>query len=77
MAKGLVKYSPLFQQIVLESSQPNFPDILKQQSGGICFASTAKNELKFSGKKIVGSAQKKLKTVVSSARLDIMRHKTS
>mgnify|MGYP005838275453 CR=1 FL=1 len=64
LAKGLVKYSPQLQQIALESIQPNFLDILKQQSGGICFASTAKNELKFSGKKIVGSAQKKLKSVV-------------
>ncbi len=64
LAKGLVSYDSRLKQIAMEAHQPNFAEILKQQSGGVCFASTAKNELKFSGKKIVGSAQKKFKNVV-------------
>lgn len=62
LAKGLVQYDSRLKSVALENVQPNFPELLKQQSGGICFASTAKNELKFAGKKIVGSAQKKLKS---------------
>lgn len=61
---GLLKYDSRLNQTALESVQPNFPEILKSNSGSICFASTAKNEIKFSGKKLIGSAQKKMKNVV-------------
>jgi lipoate-protein ligase A len=44
----------------LESIQPNFMEELNKRSGGICFASTAKNEIKFEGRKLIGSAQRKL-----------------
>ncbi len=64
LVNGLIKYDGRLNDVTLESIQPNFPELLKQQSGGVCFASAAKNELKISGKKIVGSAQKKMKSVI-------------
>jgi len=61
LINGLVKYAPsLKQKLELENLQPNFPSLLKQTSGTLCFASTAKNEVKYNGKKLIGSAQRKL-----------------
>lgn len=64
LIKGLELYNPLLTDSELEKLQPNFPQILKQPSGVLCFGSTAKNEVKFAGKKIIGSAQRKLNNVV-------------
>jgi len=64
LIKGLVAYNPQLQDIELENFQPDFPSLLKQPSGVMCFASTAKNEVKFNGKKLVGSAQRKMDKVV-------------
>jgi len=57
---GLEIYHPILAKSELEVIQPNFPKLYKEPSGLICFGSTAKNEVKFSGKKIIGSAQRKL-----------------
>ncbi|MFC2134029.1 biotin/lipoate A/B protein ligase family protein [Bacteroidota bacterium] len=64
LIRGLVNYSPKLSDTELENLQPDFPALLKQPSGMMCFASTAKNEVKFEGKKLVGSAQRKLNKVV-------------
>jgi lipoate-protein ligase A len=64
LIKGLELYNPLLADSELEKIDPNFPDLLKQPSGVLCFGSSAKNEVKFAGKKIIGSAQRKLKTVI-------------
>ncbi len=64
LIKGLLNYDSNLDHTTLETLQPNFPKILKEKSGSICFASTAKNEVKFFGKKLIGSAQKKMKNVV-------------
>lgn len=64
LLKGLAEYNPKLTSAELESIQPNFPDLLKKSSGVLCFASTAKNEVKFDSKKIIGSAQRKLNNVV-------------
>ena len=64
LIKGLELYNPLLADSELEKLQPNFPQILKQPSGVMCFGSTAKNEVKFAGKKIIGSAQRKLNNAV-------------
>lgn len=62
---GLKQYDEKLDGVNLESSNPDFSDILKSPSGSICFASTAKSEIKFKGKKLVGSAQRKLgKTIL-------------
>lgn len=60
LISGLTRYNPLLSKSELENVQPNFPKLLEEPSGVLCFASTAKNEVKFSGKKIIGSAQRKL-----------------
>jgi len=60
LRSGLIIYDELLNKIELESTQPNFPKIYNEVKGNVCFSSTAKSELKFNGKKLVGSAQRKL-----------------
>ena len=65
LVKGLIIYSPdISKHISLEKNQPHFPSLLKQDSGSLCFASSAKSEVKFDAKKIIGSAQRKMQTVI-------------
>jgi len=64
LLKGLAEYDSRLTSAELENIQPNFPDLLKQPSGVLCFASTAKSEVKFDSKKIIGSAQRKFNNVV-------------
>ncbi|MFH0734764.1 MAG: hypothetical protein V1773_10515 [bacterium] len=60
LVKGLKEYDLALKNVELENIQPDFAEIHKQPSGMICFASTAKSEIKFNGKKLVGSAQRKI-----------------
>ncbi len=60
LIKGLVKYNPIFIDAELENTQPNFAKLHKQPDGMVCFASTAKSEVKYKGKKLIGSAQRKM-----------------
>ena len=64
LVNGLVKYNEKLKPLELENIQPNFPALLKESSGSLCFASTAKNEVKYLGKKLIGSAQRRLLNVV-------------
>ncbi|MBK7104030.1 MAG: lipoate--protein ligase family protein [Ignavibacteriae bacterium] len=57
---GLQNFDSGLSQVMLENIQPNFSDLLNEPSGSLCFASTAKSEIKFNGKKLVGSAQRKI-----------------
>lgn len=57
---GLSFYDSMLSQIELENEQLYFPDYYKEAKSNLCFAASAKNELNFSNKKIVGSAQRKL-----------------
>lgn len=57
---GLKIYDSKLQNVQLENIQPNFKSLLSEPSGSLCFASTAKSEIKFESKKLVGSAQRKL-----------------
>ena len=61
---GLKNYHSKLNEVELENSNPNFGELLKESSGSLCFASTAKSEIKFKGKKLVGSAQRKLGTTI-------------
>lgn len=61
---GLRNFNPKLNEVELENSNPNFTELLKESSGSLCFASTAKSEIKFNGKKLVGSAQRKLGTTI-------------
>jgi lipoate-protein ligase A len=60
LISGLSEYDTALSGAKLESEQPDFGSLLKKQSGMLCFASTARNEVKFNGKKLIGSAQRKL-----------------
>lgn len=64
LMRGLEIYNPILAKSQLEDYQPNFPKLLEEPSGILCFASTARNEVKFNGKKIIGSAQRKLNNVI-------------
>lgn len=64
LMRGLEIYNPLLAKSELENYQPNFAKLLEEPSGVLCFASTARNEVKFNGKKLIGSAQRKLNNVV-------------
>lgn len=57
---GLRFFDNNLNAVMLESEQPEFNKLLKQPSGALCFASTAKSEIKFKGKKLVGSAQRRI-----------------
>ncbi len=57
---GLKKYHLKLTDVALETQQPDFPKLLKESEGAICFGSTAKSEIKYNGKKLVGSAQRKI-----------------
>ena len=64
LMRGLEIYNPLLAKSELEKYQPDFPKLLEESTGVLCFASTARNEVKFNGKKLIGSAQRKLNNVV-------------
>jgi lipoyl(octanoyl) transferase len=64
LLKGLRIYDNRLSSFELENHQPNFAEVYKRENSAICFAVTAKSEIKFSGKKIVGSAQRKYDKVI-------------
>jgi len=64
LVAGLRNYDGRLQNIELETLQPDFAQLLKLPQGKICFSSTAKSEVKFAGKKIIGSAQRKMKNSI-------------
>ncbi|MFH1196105.1 MAG: hypothetical protein V1720_10345 [bacterium] len=64
LVKGLMHYNVRLALADLENAQPNFPELLKKPAGALCFASTAKSEVKFDGRKIIGSAQRVLNKIV-------------
>ena len=48
LVKGLALYSPkISENIALENEQPHFPSLLKKDSAALCFARSAKSEVKF------------------------------
>ncbi|TSA26860.1 MAG: hypothetical protein D4R68_06755 [Ignavibacteriales bacterium] len=64
LMRGLEIYNPILAKSQLEDYQPNFPKLLEEPSGVLCFASTARNEVKFNGKKLIGSAQRKMNNII-------------
>lgn len=62
--RGLKLYDKRLEGVEMENIQPDFAHLLRQPQGKICFSSTAKSEIKFHGKKIVGSAQRKMKNSI-------------
>lgn len=64
LSEGLSLYNNKLKSVELEKSQPDFREFYKEEQSAACFAVPAKNELKFDGKKLVGSAQRKLGKVI-------------
>jgi lipoyl(octanoyl) transferase len=64
LAGGLKFYHPQLADVEMEQQQTDFAKFYKTTPGAICFAAPSKNELKFSGRKIVGSAQRKMNNVL-------------
>lgn len=64
LRKGLIEFDSKLSEIDLEHSQPDFKEFYKSDISAICFAVSAKSELNFKGKKIVGSAQRKIGNVI-------------
>ncbi|HEX2868335.1 MAG TPA: lipoate--protein ligase family protein [Ignavibacteriales bacterium] len=60
LVRALKDFNPGLHAVELENLQPDFLSLLKDPSGIACFASTAKSEVKFRGKKLIGSAQRKM-----------------
>jgi lipoate-protein ligase A len=64
LKKGMIFFDSELEKIELEEEQPHFPSFYKNNKSNLCFAVSAKNELKFEGKKLVGSAQRKMNNSV-------------
>ena len=64
LKSGLVNYNSKLENINLENTQPHFPSFYKNEKSALCFAVSAMNELNYEGKKIVGSAQRKIGDVI-------------
>jgi len=64
LKNGLKHYNPVFETIELEHTQPHFPTFYKDTKSTLCFAVSAMNELNYQGKKVVGSAQRKIGSVI-------------
>ncbi len=61
---GLGIYDNRLLAAGLEDVQPDLKSFYKEEVSAVCFASSAKSEVKFSGKKLIGSAQRKFKDVI-------------
>jgi lipoate-protein ligase A len=48
--------------VAIEKSQPHFPSLYKTASAVACFSSAGRYEIKWNGKKLVGSAQRRYAT---------------
>jgi len=64
IAEGLNIYDKRLGNVELENNQPDFKNFYKEEKSIACFAVPAKSELKFYGKKLVGSAQRKIGSVI-------------
>lgn len=64
LRNGLIEFDQSLTGIELEHNQPDFKEFYKSELSAICFAVSARSELNFDGKKIVGSAQRKIGDVI-------------
>jgi len=64
LRNGLINYSPILENIELEHTQPHFPSFYKDVKSTLCFAVSAMNELNYEGKKVAGSAQRKIGNII-------------
>lgn len=55
---GLTDFHPLLNGLGLEETKTDLKNFYNTANGNLCFAVAAKSEVKFAGKKLIGSAQK-------------------
>jgi lipoate-protein ligase A len=60
LMEGLRTYDQGLTDLQLEGIQPDLPSFYKRDLSAACFGVPAKNEIKYLGRKIVGSAQRKI-----------------
>ena len=61
---GLRIYDNKLKDLQLEGMQPDLPAFYKKNLSAACFGIPAKSEIKYNGKKIVGSAQRKIGNIL-------------
>jgi lipoate-protein ligase A len=64
LREGLILYDERLFAVELESEQPDLRKFYKEPVSEICFAVSAKSEIKFAGRKLIGSAQRKINNAV-------------
>jgi len=64
LREGLILYDDRLSAVELESEQPDLRKFYKEPVSEICFAVSAKSEIQFAGKKLIGSAQRKINDTV-------------
>lgn len=64
LKNGLIIFDQELNKIELEHNQPDFKNFYKQDKSSVCFAVSAKSEINFNNKKLIGSAQRKLGKVI-------------
>jgi lipoate-protein ligase A len=60
LLEGLRIYDSRLSELEIEGVQPDFPAFYKENLSAACFGMPAKNEIKYKGKKLVGSAQRRI-----------------
>lgn len=61
---GLILFDDKLSAVELESEQPDLKNFYKEAASEICFAVSAKSEVQFEGKKLIGSAQRKINSII-------------
>src|SRR5690606_38333790 len=64
LKNGLILFNNLLQQIELENNEPDFKSFYKLDKSPVCFAVSAKSEINFQNRKLVGRAQRKFGKVI-------------
>jgi lipoate-protein ligase A len=64
LREGLIIYDKALSSVNLETEQPDLRNFYKQPSSEVCFSVSAKSEIKYDGKKLIGSAQRKINNAV-------------
>jgi len=64
LVKGLILFDDKLKNLELHNTQPNFPTFYNEDKSALCFSVSSKNEINFAGKKLVGSAQRRVGNVV-------------
>ncbi len=64
LIEGLKIYDSSLTALELEGIMPDLPAFYKNNLSAACFGVPAKSEIKYSGKKIVGSAQRKIGNIL-------------